>query len=125
FFKITLIHLTVVIAFWVLVKGYYYSCGHLILSTGIMLVLGVSWRVLATNFIKQYRLLGYNKRHYIIIAYGELSETINNYYGLNPGIGYVFKGYFDQKAVGNNIYPFSEDLTGLEEFLMDEQIDHI
>lgn len=125
FFKIALIHLTVVIAFWVFVKGYYYSRGHLILSTGIMIVLGVSWRVLATYFIKQYRLLGYNKRNYIIIGYGELSETIKNYYDLNPEIGYVFKGYFDQKAVGNNIYPFSEDMTGLEEFIMDEQIDHI
>lgn len=125
FFRIATIHLVLVITFWFLVKGYFYSRGHLVLSTGILVFLGIMWRIAATYFIRQYRLHGFNKRHYIIVGYGELSETVKNYYDLNPEMGYVFKGYFDLKPTDPQIFSFSADLNDLENFILDEQIDQI
>lgn len=125
FFKIAMIHLALVIAFWVIIKGYYYSRGHLILSSGILIFLGIVWRVLATYLIKRYRLSGFNKRNYIIVGYGELSDTVKNYYEMNPDMGYIFKGYFDKHTIVPYVKSWHHNLATMEEFILDERIDHI
>lgn len=125
FIKIFALHLALVVTFWVFVKGYYYSRGHLIVSSAILVFLGVAWRIAATYFIKRYRLSGFNKRNYIIVGYGELSDTIKNYYEMNPDMGYIFKGYFDKNARNPSVMSWHDNLELLEEYIMDERIDHI
>ena len=125
FFKILALHLALVVTFWVFVKGYYYSRGHLVLSSAMLAFLGIAWRIAATYFIKRYRLSGFNKRNYIIVGYGELSDTIKNYYEMNPDMGYIFKGYFDNHARNPSVKSWHDNLDLLEEYIMDERIDHI
>ncbi len=125
FFKILALHLALVVTFWVFVKGYYYSRGHLVLSSAMLVFLGVTWRIAATYFIKRYRLSGFNKRNYIIVGYGELSDTIKNYYEMNPDMGYIFKGYFNKHAHNPSVMSWHDNFDLLEEYIMDERIDHI
>jgi exopolysaccharide biosynthesis polyprenyl glycosylphosphotransferase len=125
FFRIAILHLVLVIAFWVFIKGYYYSRGHLILSSGILVFAGILWRIVATYLIKRYRISGYNKRNYIIVGYGELSDTVKNYYEMNPDIGYTFKGYFDKDTIAPNVKSWHHNLAGMEEYILDERIDLI
>jgi exopolysaccharide biosynthesis polyprenyl glycosylphosphotransferase len=125
FIKVFALHLALVVTFWVFVKGYYYSRGHLIVSSAILIFLGVAWRIAATYFIKRYRLSGFNKRNYIIVGYGELSDTIKNYYEMNPDMGYIFKGYFDKNARNLSVMSWHDNLELLEEYILDERIDHI
>ncbi|WP_345031103.1 sugar transferase [Ravibacter arvi] len=125
FFQVAALHLALVIAFWVFVKGYYFSRGHLVLATGLLFFLGVGWRIIATYLVKKYRLSGYNRRNYIIVGYGELSDAVKNYYDMSPDIGYVFKGYFDKHSIVPFVKAWHHNLAVLEEFIMDERIDHI
>ncbi len=115
------LHVLLVAAFWVLIKGYYYSrqillSSYLIMGVGILI-----WRIAFFYFQLGRRKKGYNLKSVIIVGKGDASEDLSNYFIKNPQFGYQFKGFFD-------IEP-SEDLLGnvgqIENYIQNNAIDEI
>ncbi|MCK8492311.1 sugar transferase [Spirosoma sp. RP8] len=89
------IHVAIIAIYWVAVKGYYYSRGHIAITYGLFATLGIAFRIGGLLFLKEYRSRGYNNRRYIIVGYGKLATTIRGFYDAHPEMGFHFKGYFD------------------------------
>ncbi|UHG91725.1 sugar transferase [Spirosoma oryzicola] len=89
------VHVAIIAIYWVAVKGYYYSRGHIAITYGLFATLGIAFRIGGLLFLKEYRSRGYNNRRYIIVGYGKLATTIRGFYEAHPEMGFHFKGYFD------------------------------
>ncbi|MBD2705106.1 exopolysaccharide biosynthesis polyprenyl glycosylphosphotransferase [Spirosoma sp. BT702] len=93
---LTAIHMAIISMYWVAIKGYYYSREHLLITYGLFLTLGATFRIGGLLFLKEYRARGYNNRRYVIAGYGKLAENIRSFYDTHPEMGFSFQGYFDQ-----------------------------
>ena len=99
------INLSVVFALWFIAKPFYYSRQHLFVTYLGFTLLLIVWRTIWHYFIRYYRTKGFNIRNVVIVGYGELGLELEKYFKINPGIGYKFLGYFDNKQedVGGEI----------------------
>ena len=95
------IHIAVIAVYWVVIKGYYYSREHLLITYLLFATLGSAFRIGGLIFLKEYRARGYNNRRYIIVGYGKLAATIHSFYETHPEMGFRFYGYFDQPSPEN------------------------
>ena len=91
------INLSVVFALWFIAKPFYYSRQHLFVTYLGFTLLLIVWRTIWHYFIRYYRTKGFNIRNVVIVGYGELGLELEKYFKINPGIGYKFLGYFDNK----------------------------
>lgn len=94
-------HITIILLYWVLVQGYYLSRAHLLYTYAFFFIFGAVYRIIGLLLIREYRARGYNKRHYIVVGYGELSKTITRYYETHPEMGFRFSGFFDHPTIEN------------------------
>ncbi len=118
------INLSVVFALWFIAKPFYYSRQHLFVSYLGFTLLLLFWRTVWHYFIRYSRTKGYNLRNVVIVGYGELGVELEKYFKINPGIGYKFLGYFDdrkeeveRKYLGN--------LNQLKEYSLQNPVDVI
>lgn len=91
------INLSVVFALWFIAKPFYYSRHHLFVTYMAFTVLLILWRSAWYYFIRYYRRKGFNLRNVVIVGYGELATELEGYFKQNPGMGYRFLGYFDNR----------------------------
>ncbi len=119
--QVTFFHASIIALLWVFTKGYIYSRGQLALTYAFFFGLGMVWRFGALLFIKLYRASGHNTRRYIVVGYGELSESITGFYDTHPEMGYSFHGYFGKIKNGNVRGGYDQ----IEEFVQDQKIDFI
>ncbi|WP_373515407.1 sugar transferase [Persicitalea sp.] len=119
--EITFLHASVIALLWVFAKGYIYSRGQLALTYAFFFAAGVVWRFGALLFIKLYRASGHNTRRYIVVGYGELSESITGFYDTHPEMGYTFHGYFGE----NKSVKVRGGYDQIEEFVQAQKIDFI
>jgi exopolysaccharide biosynthesis polyprenyl glycosylphosphotransferase len=94
--KLAGLHVALVSVFGMFTNSHSFSRTHLITTYLLFLLIGALWRVLALVALKFYRAMGYNTRRFIIVGYGELSNSIRVFYETHPEIGFKFLGYFDQ-----------------------------
>ncbi len=119
--EITFLHASIISLLWVFAKGYIYSRGQLALAYAFFFAAGLVWRFVALLLIKLYRANGFNTRRYIVVGYGELSESIKGFYDTHPEMGYTFHGYFGEKKSGNLRGGYNQ----IEEFVQAHKIDFI
>lgn len=101
---LTIIHVALISIYWVVVKGYYYSREHLLITYVLLLVFGTAFRIGGLLFLNEYRARGYNTRRYVVVGYGKLATTINGFYEAHPEMGFRFNGYFDQPTPDNSAH---------------------
>ncbi len=89
------INLSVVFALWFIAKPVYYSRQHLFLTYLAFTLLLVLWRTSWHFLIRYGRTRGYNVRNVAFVGYGDLATELELYFRSNKGLGYIFKGYFD------------------------------
>lgn len=94
---IIVLHSAGITFYWFAMQTYYYSRIQLGTMYLFFFTLGVSWRIVFTYAIRQYRLKGFNHRNYIIIGAGDLSKLIIQYHETHPELGYKYNGYFDDE----------------------------
>lgn len=121
--KSILLHLLLVAAFWVLIKGYYYSRQILITSYIAIFLAILIWRISYFYYQLYLRRRGLFLRKVIVVGYSEASEELTFFFKQNPQFGYDFLGYFqddDPEAEGR--------LGGLDEvrdYCLKEQVDEM
>ncbi|RIV22385.1 sugar transferase [Fibrisoma montanum] len=118
----TAIHVAIVSVFWVIVKGYYYSREHLLITYFLFLGLGSVIRIGGLIFLREYRARGYNNRRYVIVGYGKLATMINRFYEAHPEMGFHFFGYFDQPGPDNQ-HLLRGNYDQLREYVRQNNID--
>lgn len=119
--EITFLHASIIALLWVFAKGYILSRGQLALAYAFFFTLGLVWRFGALLFIKLYRAHGFNTRKYIVVGYGDLSESIKGFYDTHPEMGYTFHGYFGEDKGGNLRGGYDQ----IEDFVQAQKIDFI
>ena len=117
-----LIHSFCVFAYFVILKAYYLSREHILVFYVLFSVMMLSYRVLVTILLQQYRKRGYNIQKVIIAGYGEISEELKQIFLLNPELGYKFHGFFDDNIEQKNILGSVDDI---EEYISHSPIDEI
>lgn len=119
---LTAIHAAVIALFWILVKGYYFSRMQLLLTYGIFILLGSLFRIAGLVFLQQYRARGFNSRRYVVVGYGKLAQTINEFYTVHPEMGFHFHGFFDWRSPANDSV-LKGDYTDLPTYIRQANID--
>lgn len=116
------INLFIVFAIWFIAKPFYYSREHLFYLYLVFTSLTISWRVVWYFLIRYYRAKGYNHRNVIVVGLNEVSRDLVSYFAENPGFGYRFLGYFDDKKKEHNgVLP----LRDVKAFVVENKVDII
>lgn len=120
-FQSIVIHVFVIVLFWVLSKGFYYSRQILITS---YLFIGASllfWKIGFYYYQLNLRRSGFNLRSVVILGKSEATEELEQFFKLNPQFGFKFKGYFtddgDVEAIGN--------LKEVDNYIIENNIDEV
>ena len=119
-----LYHIFLVSAYIVATEAYFIPRNYL-LSFFSMFILGVSMWRFGIYFILGYlRKLGLNYRNVVIIGYNPYGLSLKHYFDQNPGLGYRFKGFFDNWPQRHSSI-IGKFQRSLEDFLKTENIDEI
>lgn len=119
------INLSLTFAMWVATRSYFYSREHLFYTYLIFSGLIILWRVVFYHVIRHYRKKGYNIRNVVVVGFGDTSKNLVEYIRVNPEIGYVFHGYFDNKEEKNSGKRILGTVQDLEEYVITNHIDLI
>ncbi|GAB2778945.1 undecaprenyl-phosphate glucose phosphotransferase [Rhabdobacter roseus] len=123
--EITFLHASIIALFWVMVQGYYYSRGQLLMAYCFFYLLGIIWRFGALVFLKLYRARGYNTRKFIVVGYGDLSQSVTAFYENHPELGYEFCGYFGEREGNSLAVGTRGSYEQLESFIQQNHIDFV
>lgn len=100
--KTLVLHVFLITAFIVIRKSYYYS-REVLLNTYVLGALGlVFWRSSLVFVLREYRRLGFNFRRVVLVGYGDLSRTMEDFFEQHREYGFKFMGIFDDKAPRSN-----------------------
>jgi Undecaprenyl-phosphate glucose phosphotransferase len=116
------INLSVVFALWFITKPFYYSRQHLFYIYVTFTLLILSWRIIWHFVIRFVRAKGYNYRRVVVVGYSDISEQIVQYFKDNPGFGYRFLGFFDDKRENGNVIG---NIGELQNFVLHNKVDFI
>jgi putative colanic acid biosysnthesis UDP-glucose lipid carrier transferase len=121
-FQAIFLHILLVTAFWVLVKGYYYS-RQILISTYIIFTVSILiWRI-ANHYYQMYlRKLGHNLRKVVIVGYGESAIEMASFFRKNPQFGYKFIGFFDDTEKNNQVIGSTNEV---KKYTLENNIDEI
>ena len=122
FLSAVVINLFIVFAIWFIAKPFYYSRQHLFYLYLAFTSLSISWRVVWYYFIRYYRSKGYNTRKVVVVGLNEVSRDLVDYFKNNPGFGYDFLGFFDDKKRDEGLV---RPIRDLRQFVQDEKVDVI
>lgn len=116
------INLAIVFAFWFAAKPFYYSRQHLFYIYLGFSFLTLFWRIIWHYSIRYFRAKGFNYRNIVVIGYSEISTNIVSYFNENPGFGYRFLGYFDEKPAAGT---YLGNIDSIKEYIIHNQVDFI
>jgi putative colanic acid biosynthesis UDP-glucose lipid carrier transferase len=120
--SITVIHLLLITAFFVLGKAYYFSREHILLTYLSFGLLDFTWKAAFFYLLRMYRKQGFNYRNVVIMGYGELAEDLIAYFRAHPEFGYRFIGAFDNQKTGKRIKGKMDDL---KKFVQENHVDEV
>lgn len=116
-----LLHILLVAAFWVLIKGYYYSRQILLTSYGILTISLLVWRISFLYYQLYLRRLGHYTKKVVIAGKSDSSMELGYFFSKNPQFGYQFLGYFDDES-GEEVIGKLKDV---EEYAIKNNIDEV
>lgn len=117
-----IINLSVVFALWFAAKPFYYSRQHLFFTYLFFTFYILGWRSTWHYVIRYYRAMGYNYRNFVVVGYGGLAKEIVTYFQKNPGFGYRFLGFFDNKKLDDRVIG---EINELSSYALREKVDII
>lgn len=121
-FQAILLHILLVTAFWVFIKGYYYSRQILITTYIIFGITVLIWRI-SNHYYQMYlRKSGFNLRKVVIAGTGESANEMALFFRKNPQFGYKFEGFFANETSGKDILG---NLTDLKNYVLKNEVDEI
>jgi putative colanic acid biosynthesis UDP-glucose lipid carrier transferase len=119
FFKATIIHAAIIMAFLYLSKqGEEYSRYQFLMTYGLFMLMSIFSRAAAVIILKLYRQAGYNYNRFAIVGKGDLATLIREFYGERRELGYRYYGMFELATAEN---PVAE----LESFVKEKQLDYV
>lgn len=121
--SVVIIHATLIAFYWIATQAYYYSRIQLVGMYFIFTFLGISWRIAFTWLIRQYRLQGFNKRKYVIVGAGDLTNLIIKYHESHPELGYHYDGYFDD--FNQKLKFWRGEYNSVKDYIDTNEIDYI
>ncbi len=116
------LHAAAIALLWLVIKGANYSRGHFAYTYILFVTIGSLYRLGGLIFLQQYRARGYNVRRFIVVGYGNLAQTITEFYLMHPEMGFQFHGYFDWPTDHPSTV-LTGSYTDLANFVRREQID--
>lgn len=120
--SLTVIHLLLITAFFVLNKAYYFSREQILLTYLAFGVLDFCWKASFFYTLRMYRKQGFNFRNVVIMGYGDLAEDLIAYFRTHPEFGYRFVGAFDNHKKGKAV---KGQMADLKTFVANNQVDEI
>ncbi len=105
-----LLHILLVAAFWVLIKGFYYSRQILLSSYGIIAAGLLIWRISHLYYQLYLRRLGLYTKKIVIAGKSEASMELGYFFTKNPQFGNQFLGYFDDENSEEDVLGKIDDL---------------
>ena len=115
------LHILIVAAFWVFIKGYYYSRQILFTSYGIILIAILLWRISYLYYQFYVNKSGKNRKKVVILGKSESSLELSYFFNKNPQFGYAFEGFFDEEKTDGVIGTVAE----LRTYALDNNIEEI
>jgi Undecaprenyl-phosphate glucose phosphotransferase len=118
-----LLHALLVAAFWVLIKGYFYS-RQILLTSYFFLAIGILiWRIGNFYYRMYLRRKGKFLKNVVIAGYSEASQELAYFFKQNPQFGFRFKGFFE------NDNSITEDHLGglneLKEYCLNHEVEEV
>ena len=110
-------------AFWVMIKAFYYSREHIMWTCILLYPLVSTWRIGLIFLLSQYRKKGYNFRRIIIVGSGEIAIELKQIVERNTQFGYKIIGVFSDEKIIDKDYIGPVDR--IEEFSYKNNIDEI
>ena len=120
--SLIIVHLLLIMAFFVGMDAYYFSREQIILTYIIFASADFLWKSTFFYSVQSYRSYGYNMRNIVILGYGDLAEELKNYFREHPEYGYRLVGIFDNRKKGPDIKGKLDDLKA---FAMENQVAEI
>lgn len=123
-FQSILLHALMVAAFWVLIKGYFYSRQILITSYIFIAVSILIWRLAKFYYQLYMRKQGKFLKPVVIVGFGEASQELAYFFKQNPQFGYDFKGFFDDNELTDEQYKLGR-LEHLKPYCLSNQVEEV
>jgi Undecaprenyl-phosphate glucose phosphotransferase len=122
FIKSCVLHIFIIFSFIVITKGTFASIKLFAFNYSLFILFIFTWRIIAIQYLKNYRARGYNFRTIIIAGAGQIGKDMFDFFQSNPEHGYRCLGFFDDKEeVENRLGAFDE----LENFATANKVDEI
>ncbi|MEQ8907677.1 MAG: undecaprenyl-phosphate glucose phosphotransferase [Vicingaceae bacterium] len=117
-----LLHLLLVAAFWVLIKGYFYS-RQILLTSYLFLTIGILiWRIGNFYYSMYLRRQGKFLKNVVIAGYSEASQELAYFFTKNPQFGFSFKGFFDSNNDKDEVVG---DLSDLKQYCLNNKVEEV
>lgn len=121
-FQAIFLHILLVTAFWVFIKGYFYSRQILITTYVLFIILTLIWRIANYYYQMYLRKIGKNLRKVVIAGYGESALELADFFKKNPQYGYRFEGYFDNNISNEKILG---KVAAIKDYILNNKVDEI
>lgn len=121
-FQAIFLHVLLVTAFWVFIKGYFYSRQILITTYICFILFTLIWRISNYYYQMYLRKIGKNLRKVIIAGYGDSSLELANFFTKNPQYGYRFEGFFDDKITNEKVLG---PILSIKDYVVKNKIEEI
>ena len=122
-FKLFILQSLILMAFWVMIKAFYYSREHIMWTCIFLYPLVSTWRIGLIFSLNQYRKKGFNFRRIIIVGSGEIAFDLKQVIERNTQFGYKIIGVFSDEKIIDKDYIGPVDR--IEEFSYKNNIDEI
>jgi Undecaprenyl-phosphate glucose phosphotransferase len=121
-FQTIFLHILLVTAFWVFIKGYFFSRQILITTYVSFILMTLIWRMSNYYYQLYLRKIGKNLRKVIIVGYGDTAIELADFFEKNPQFGFKFEGFFDDQINNHNI---RGPISNIKNFVSENKIDEI
>jgi putative colanic acid biosynthesis UDP-glucose lipid carrier transferase len=119
----SVLYLLIVIAFFPFAKNAVFESRAILLYGFSVFLIVTIFKFALFFYLKRYRLGGSNIRKAVIIGYTPESIRLKDFFEGKPDYGYQFMGFFSDRKHEN--MPIAGKVSGIEEFILDNNIDDI
>ena len=121
--KLFVLQSLILMAFWVIIKAFYYSREHILWTCTFLYPLVLTWRIGLIFLLNKYRKKGFNFRRVIIVGSGEVAFDLKQVIERNTQFGYKIIGVFSDNEIEDKDYVGPADK--IQEFCKKNNVDEI
>lgn len=121
--RLLFFHVSLITAFIVALKGYYYSREHLTVTYLLTAASVMAWRLGCVKLFRMFRVAGRNRKRVVIVGISEIATQLKKFFNINPQYGYQFLGFFDDQAA--NIQDLKGKIADVKGYALANEVDEI